>query len=373
MSTTTLGSRPEPTTSKWRTRLGNFEWKALPHLYIAPFFLLFAVVGLFPLIYTMYIATRQYNTLTGDGGVAVCGAVCGTTEQSIWGNFQWVLHQSEFWMALRNSFSIFLLSTIPQLCIALFLAWILNANLKAKTFWRMGVLLPYIIAPSAAGIIFSQIFSDKMGVINTVLQAIGMSPIAWHVSTFWSHVAIATIVNFRWIGYNTLIFLAAMQAIPNDVLEAAVIDGAGAWRTFRSVVLPMLKPTLIFVIITSTIGGLQIFDEPQMFHNGTSGYGGPNHQYLTLSLYLWDLGFNKVTIGQPNLGRAAAVAWLLFLIIVMIAVINFLLTNSASSGSHKKVSKEVRAAFAERERLEFEKAKLAGVNARAAREEGASL
>lgn len=373
MSTATIGS---PTggnaPSKWRTRLGNFEWKASPYLYIAPFFILFGIVGLFPLVYTMYIATRQYNTLTGDGGVAVCGSVCNSTDQSIWGNFQWVLHQQEFWIALRNSFSIFALSTIPQLVIALFLAWKLNANLKAKTFWRMGVLLPYIVAPSAAGIIFSQIFSDKMGVINTLLQMGGLSPIAWHGSTFWSHVAIATIVNFRWIGYNTLIFLAAMQAIPNDVLEAAVIDGAGPWRTFRSVVLPMLKPTLIFVIITSTIGGLQIFDEPQMFHNGTSGYGGPNHQYLTLSLYLWDLGFNKVTIGQPNLGRAAAVAWLLFLIIVAIAVLNFMLTKWASNGSHKKVSKAAAAAYKQQQEREFEKAKRGGVNARAAAE-GASL
>lgn len=361
----TVQAQPE-TTSKWRSRLGNFEWKASPYLYIAPFFILFTIVGLFPLLYTMYIATRQYNTLTGDGGVAVCGATCDSTTPSIWANFQWVLHQQAFWDALRNSFSIFLLSTIPQIALALFLAWILNANLKAKTFWRMGVLLPYVVAPSAAGIIFSQIFSDKMGALNALLTNIGLQPIMWHGSAFWSHVAIATIVNFRWTGYNTLIFLAAMQAIPNDVLEAAVVDGAGKWRTFRSVILPMLKPTLIFVIITSTIGGLQIFDEPQMFHNGTAGYGGPNRQYLTLSLYLWDMGFNKVTIGQPNLGRAAAVAWLLFLIIVGIAILNFLLTKWAAAGSHKKVDKAKVAEYEAKQLAEFELARRSGVNARKA-------
>ena len=161
----------------------------------------------------------------------------------------------------------------------------------------MGVLLPYIVAPSAAGIIFSQVFSDKMGAINVLLQQIGMQPIMWHGNTFWSHVAIATIVNWRYIGYNTLILLAAMQAIPRDVLEAAVVDGAGKWRTFRSVTLPMLRPTLIFVIITSTIGGLQIFDEPQMFHNGASAGGGANNQYLTVSLYLYKLGFVMLSFG----------------------------------------------------------------------------
>lgn len=364
MSTTVTA--PERT-SKWRSRLGQFEWKASPYLYVAPFFILFAIVGLFPLLYTMFIATRQYNTLTGDAGVAVCGATCGSTEPSIWANFNWVLHQQSFWYALRNSFSIFLLSSVPQICLALFLAWMLNANLKAKTFWRMGVLLPYVVAPSAAGIIFSQIFSDKMGVINTILSDIGLNPIAWHGSAFWSHVAIATIVNFRWTGYNALIFLAAMQAIPNDVLEAAVVDGAGKWRTFRSVIFPMLRPTLIFVIITSTIGGLQIFDEPQMFHNGTSGYGGPNHQYLTLSVYLWDMGSNKVTIGQPNLGRAAAVAWLLFLIIVAIAILNYFITKAMASGGRSKMSKEQAAAFAARANREFEMARSTGVSARARR------
>lgn len=357
------GNEPGASTP-WKARLGIFEWKASPYLYVAPFFILFAVVGLFPLFYTAYIATRQYNTLTGDSGVAICGATCNSNEPSIFANFAWVIHQQSFWDALRNSFSIFILSSVPQIIIALFLAWILNANLKAKTFWRMGVLLPYIVAPSAAGIIFSQIFSDKMGVINVVLTNLGMSPILWHANTFWSHVAIATIVNFRWTGYNTLIFLAALQAIPNDVLEAAVVDGAGAWRTFRSVVLPMLRPTLIFVIITSTIGGLQIFDEPQMFHNGTSGYGGPNRQYLTLSLYLWDMGFNKVTIGQPNLGRAAAVAWLLFLIIVLLAVLNFLITQRLASGGVPKASKEQLADIKAQQEAEYEKARRSGVEAR---------
>lgn len=325
----------------FKSKLGRFEWKASPYLYIAPFYLMFALVGLFPLLYTAWISTRQYNTLTGDAGVAVCGATCGTGTDTSWlGNFNWVLHQAAFWDALRNSFSIFILSSIPQIIIALWLAWILNANLKAKTFWRMGVLLPYIVAPSAAGIIFSQIFSDKMGALNVLIQSLGLDPIMWHGPGIWSHIAIATIVNFRWIGYNTLIILAAMQAVPNEMLEAAVIDGAGKFRTFWSVTLPLIRPTLVFVIITSTIGGLQIFDEPQLFHNGTSGYGGASRQYLTVSLYLWNLGFNGVTIGQPNLGRAAAVAWILFVIIVLFAILNFWLTRRLAAGGGPKKAKK---------------------------------
>ncbi|QAY71692.1 sugar ABC transporter permease [Xylanimonas protaetiae] len=322
-----------------RGRRGRFDVKVSPYLYISPFFLLFLVTGLFPLIYTAWIATRQWNTSTGDAGWAICGKLCDSTDPSWLGNFQWVLHQPDFWLALRNSFSIFLLSTIPQIICALILAAILDANLKAKTFWRMGVLLPYVIAPSAAGIIFSQVFSDNFGVINTILDGIGLEPVQWHASQLASHVAIATIVNFRWTGYNTLILLAAMQAIPRDVFEAAVVDGAGRVRQFLSVTIPMLRPTLIFVIITSTIGGLQIFDEPQMFGN-TGTPGGPDKHYLTVSLYLWDLGFNRTTIGQPNLGRAAAVAWLLFIIVVVIAILNFLITRRIASTSGAPTKKK---------------------------------
>jgi cellobiose transport system permease protein len=127
-------------------------------------------------------------------------------------------------------------------------------------------------------------------------------------------------VNFRWTGYNTLILLAAMQAIPRDYYEAATVDGAGAFRQFRSITLPSLKPTLIFVIITATIGGLQIFDEPRMFDQ--FGRGGAAQQWLTITLYLYDIGW-----GQWNFGRAAALAWILFLIILIIGLINLLVTR----------------------------------------------
>jgi len=314
-----------------RSRRGRLDVKLSPYLYIAPFFLLFALTGLFPLLFTAYIATRQWNTLTGDGGIAICGATCDNgNAASIFGNFQWVLHQPVFWIALRNSFSIFLLSTIPQLIIALILAAILDANLKAKTFWRMGVLLPYIIAPSAAGIIFAQIFSDQQGLINTLFSWLGIPTVRWHASTLASHLAIATIVNYRWIGYNTLILLAAMQAIPRDVYEASVVDGASRIRQFFSVTIPLLRPTLIFVIITSTIGGLQIFDEVQMFSEAAN-YGGSNNQFMTVSLLLWRTGFLQTTPGQPNLGRAAAIAWFLFLIVVALAILNFFITRQISS------------------------------------------
>ena len=146
--------------------------------------------------------------------------------------YVYVLTQPKFWIALRNTFSIFLLSSVPQLILAIFIAAMLDQNIRAKTFWRMGVLLPYVMAPVAVALIFSNMFGDKYGLVNTFLGDIGLPPVMWHSDAFASHIAIATMVNFRWTGYNTLILLAAMQAIPRDYYEAAAIDGAGRFRQF---------------------------------------------------------------------------------------------------------------------------------------------
>ena len=295
-------------------RLSHWDVKLSPYLYISPFFILFAIVGLFPLVYTAWVSVHEWNLIGGQGDFVGLD------------NFSTVLAQPYFWTSLRNTFSIFLLSAIPQMVAAIAIAAILDYNLRAKTFWRMGVLLPYVVAPVAVALIFNDLFGDRYGLINDVLGSIGIDPIRWHVDVIPSHLAIATMVNFRWTGYNALIFLAAMQAVPRDYYEAAIIDGASRLRTFFSITVPLLRPTIIFVIVTSTIGGLQIFDEPRMFDQ--YGQGGPARQWQTLTLYIYELGWN-----QRNFGRASAVAWLLFLIIILIAVLNFLITKRIASAS----------------------------------------
>jgi cellobiose transport system permease protein len=281
-------------------------------LYISPFFLLFALVGLFPLAYTAFVSVHDWNLIGGKGDFVGLD------------NYQRVLQQPLFWKGLRNTFSIFLLSSVPQVLIGLFLAAILDANLRAKTFWRMGVLLPYVVMPVAVGMIFNKIFADQSGMANALLAKVGLGPIAWHADVLASHVAIATMVDFRWTGYTTLILLAGMQAIPNDLYEAAVVDGAGRWRSFRSITVPSLKPTIIFVVITSTIGGLQIFDEPRVFNQ--TGNGGSDRQWMTVTMYLYELGWGA----QKSFGRASAVAWILFIIILIIGAINFKITQRIS-------------------------------------------
>lgn len=318
---------PPPPRRIGSARLSRWDLRFSPYLYISPFFLLFLVIGLFPIAYTAVISFMDWDQVRGSG------TFIGFDQ------YAYVLSQPKFWIALRNTFSIFLLSSIPQLIAAVFIAAMLDRNIRAKTFWRMGVLLPYVMAPVAVALIFSNMFGDRFGIINTLLGNIGIDAVPWHSNAFFSHIAIATMINFRWTGYNTLILLAAMQAIPREYYEAATVDGAGAVRQFFAITLPSLRQTLIFVIITSTIGGLQIFDEPRMYDQ--YGTGGANSQWLTITLYLYNIGW-----GEWNFGRAAALAWILFLIILVIGAINMVATRALvrtdTAAPDKTIRKEPR-------------------------------
>ena len=324
-------------------RRSAWDLKFSPYLYISPFFILFAITGLFPIAYTAVISFMDWDLVRNSGHFIG------------FDQYAWVLSQPKFWVALRNTFSIFLLSSVPQLILAIFIAAMLDQNIRAKTFWRMSVLIPYVMAPVAVALIFSNMFGDQYGVVNTTLQNLGLPAVPWHSDALASHVAIATMVNFRWTGYNTLILLAAMQAIPREFYEAATVDGAGKVRQFFSITLPSLKPTLIFVIITSTIGGLQIFDEPRMYDQ--YGTGGADNQWLTVTLWLYNIGW-----GEWNFGRAAALAWILFLIILIIGAINMLVTRSLvrdEGGRDQRSRRERRAqARAAKQRLAADAARL---------------
>ncbi|MFB9307760.1 cellobiose transport system permease protein [Agromyces hippuratus] len=311
----------------FRQRLSRFDVKASPYFYVSPFFILFALVGLFPLGYTLVVSMHEWDLLKGQG------AYVGLD------NFVEILGDAMFWNSIGNTISIFLLSSIPQLVVALVIAYLLDQGLRAPTFWRMSVLLPYIVTPVAVAIIFSSAFNEADGLVNNILNVFGIPDQQWKHDTFLSHIAIATMVNFRWTGYNALILLAAMQSVPRDLYESAAIDGAGAVRRFFAITIPSIRPTLIFVIITATIGGLQIFAEPRLFDVSTAGgIGGSDRQFQTTVLFMWELAFFR-----RDFGEAAAVAWLLFLLIVGVGLINFLISRRIATGGDKPTRRTRRA------------------------------
>jgi len=299
------------------TLLRRLDPKVSPYLYVAPFFVVFGTFGLFPLGYTAYVAMTDRTLL--DPTWNFIGLQ----------NFTTLIHDSYFWNALENTLGIFLISTVPQLLFALFLAHVLNTQLRARTFFRMFVLLPQVTSLVAVALIFTQLFSYDYGLINYMLSHVGIEKINWEAGRLSSWVAISVMVTWRWAGYNALIYLAAMQGIPDELYEAAAIDGAKKWKQFRHVTIPLLRPTIIFTVIVSTIGGLQLFTEPYLFEPSAQGStGGSARQYQTVVMYLYEKAFAGT---QFDFGYAAAIGWALFLLIAVISLINFLIVRRIRS------------------------------------------
>jgi cellobiose transport system permease protein len=189
--------------------------------------------------------------------------------------------------------------------------------------------LPQVTSLVAVALIFSQLFSRDYGVVNYVLGGVGMHHVDWEAGRLSSWIALSVMVTWRWTGYNALIYLAAMQGIPEELYEAAAIDGAKGWRQFRHVTVPMLRPTIIFTVIVSTIGGLQLFTEPYLFEPLKQGAtGGSARQYQTVVMYLYEKAFGST---QFDFGYAAAIGWALFLLIALFSLVNFLIVRRIRS------------------------------------------
>lgn len=285
-----------------------------PYAYVAPFFFLFAVFGLFPLLFTFYVALFDWDPIGEHTFVGL-------------DNFTRLVDDPRFWGALRNTFSIWVLSTVPQLLLALGAAHLLNhARLRASTFFRMSVLVPYITSVAATTIVFAQLFDRDYGMINWLIGLFGFDHVDFTASTLGSHVMIAVMVIWRWSGYNTLLYLAALQALPRELYDAAAVDGAGGWKQFRHITIPSLRPIIVFTVVTSTIGGLQIFTEPLLVNPAASQTCGAARQCQTLTLFLYEQGF-----GRFHFGYGAAIGVALFVMVVIVATINYLLATRIRS------------------------------------------
>ncbi|ELS53488.1 carbohydrate ABC transporter permease [Streptomyces viridochromogenes] len=302
---------PDPGRSSWRSRLYRWDMKASPYAFISPFFLVFGAFSLVPLLYTAWYSLHNVQLASLDS--------------QTWAgldNYRNLLSSDFFWNSLWVTFAIGVISTVPQLLMALGLAHLLNYKLRGSTVWRVVMLTPYATSVAAATLVFVLLYSWDGGMINWILEFFGIDPVNWRESNWGSKFAVSSIVIWRWTGYNTLIYLAAMQAIPSDLYESASLDGANRWQQFRHVTIPQLRPTILFTVVVSTIGATQLFGEPLLFGGVSGSKGGSEHQYQTLGLYMYDQGW---IIG--NLGKASAIAWTMFLILLIIGVIQMLIAR----------------------------------------------
>ncbi|GAA1988092.1 sugar ABC transporter permease [Amycolatopsis minnesotensis] len=296
---------------RWRAIGARFDARVTPFLFIAPFFVLFAVFGLYPLVRLLWMSLHHWQLIGGDEGYVGLA------------NYARLFGDPNFYNALFNTASIFLLSTVPQLFSALAIAALLNRPLRAASAWRAVMMLPNVVSVVAVALVFGQLFGRDFGVVNWVLGLFGADPVSWESHRWSSHLVIALIVMWRWTGYNALLYLAAMRSVPVELYEAAELDGASRWRTFWAVTVPSIRPTIIFTVVVATIGGLQLFAEPQLFDSsGTKGVGGNERQFQTVTMYLYEKG-----IGLLDAGYAATISWVLFVVCAVCALLNFSLVR----------------------------------------------
>jgi cellobiose transport system permease protein len=292
-----------------RSRFHRLDVRLSPYLYVLPFFLLFGLFGAFPLLYTMWVSLFDWDFLA---------------ETHTWiglDNYRRLAGDWTFWNALANTAQILVLSTVPQLVLALLLAYALNQGVRLAGFWRMSVLLPNVTGVVAVTIVFGQLFGRDYGLVNWLLGALDLGKIDWQAGEASSQVAIAVMIIWRWTGYTALIYLAAMQAVPRDLYAAAALDGASRFQQFRRITVPAIRPTIIFTVVVATIAGMQVLAEPLLFGGGALT-GGSDRQFQTLSLYLYEVGFSRWEFGY-----ASAAAWVTFVLILVVAGVNYLFVS----------------------------------------------
>ncbi|UTR11838.1 MULTISPECIES: carbohydrate ABC transporter permease [Evansella] len=270
--------------------------KTAPYIFIAPAVILFLLFTVYPVISSLILS---FQTTTG-----------GVTEFAGLDNYRRLFNDPLFYQALGNTFIILIIQVPIMLTLAVLLAVLMNsALLRMRGFFRVAFFMPAITALVAYAIVFMILLDENYGIVNYALSLVGIDPIAWLNDPFWAKVSLIIAVTWRWTGYNMVIFLAGLQGISKDLYEAASIDGAGKIRQFFSITLPQLKPIFLFTFVLSTIGTLQLFDEPFILTGG-----GPNNSTLTISLYLYLNGFRYF-----DFNYASAIAYVLVIIIAVLS------------------------------------------------------
>jgi cellobiose transport system permease protein len=273
------------------------------YLFISPFYLLFLIFGLFPIVFSLYLSFHKWG---GLGAMEFVGLK----------QFTYLLTDMVFWQSVGNTFAIWFLSAIPMLFGALVIAFLLNTPLlKFKGFYRTAFFVTNVTSIVAVTIIFKSIFGDSYGLLNYVLTTIGLDPVEWLKSEFLIKVVIASMVVWRWTGYNAIIYLAGLQGIPNTLYEAAKMDGANLVQMFFHITIPLLRPIILFTVLMTTIGSMQLFTEPQVLLGNSGGVGGSG---LTITLYMY-----KQAFGESQYGYASVVSWALFVIIALFSLLNW--------------------------------------------------
>lgn len=273
------------------------------YLFIAPFFVVFAIFGLYPILYTVFLSFQKWDGLAPLAGIGLK-------------NFQRLVSDKVFYLSLWNTFRIWLMNFLPQMGAALILSALFTFNkIKGMKFFRAAFYLPNLITAASVGLLFNLLFNGDKSVANYILTGLGVpgAPFSFFNSGPFTSGLVSYIQWWMWFGYTTVIIMAGITTIDSGVYDAALVDGATKLQTYTKITLPLIRPTLIYMTITSIIGGMQLFDVPATL---TNVQGDPRKSILTTSMYLYNQGFKN-----HNYGYASAISVGLFLLIAVLSVL----------------------------------------------------
>ena len=319
------------------------------YLFLLPNLLGFLIFFAFPLGISFYYSFTDYNLFTSpnfiafsnyakalgfgfDGSAYTTALAQGKTWFTAVGAFLQP-NDPTFWVALKNTivyaFGVLLFSIAP----AFLLAWMLNSRLRGMTFFRALIYIPVVASIVGSALVWFWIFQRESGVLNTIITAIinllnnglfkplghplAEPAIGWLVSPTWALFSLISMTSWATVGYDMVIVLAALQGIPKHLYEAATVDGASRFNTLFRIVVPLMTPTIFFLLVTNTISALQIFSEPYIMTQG-----GPANSTLTIVYYLYQKGFQRF-----QMGYGASLAWIVFALIFIVTLVQFRLSG----------------------------------------------
>ncbi len=271
-----------------------------PYTMMAPTVVIFAVFMIYPILYSFYLSFMEF---TG-----------GTYQLVGLRNYIELFKDPVFYKALFNTFFYLVIQVPVMISLALLLAVLIEQKfVRGRGFFRMAAFLPTITSLVAYALVFKVLFNTDHGLINYMISVFGGSKVQWIYSAWPARASIIISITWRWVGYNMIILLAGIQAIPTEIYESASLDGARFWQQLRYITIPAIKPIILFTTITSTIGTLQLFDEPYILTQG-----GPNYATITLGEYLYDNGFTFL-----KFGFASALGYVMVIIIGLLSWLQF--------------------------------------------------
>jgi multiple sugar transport system permease protein len=294
-STTVAGTRPKTVRLRWRA------W-AVPYLFLAPGLLLFVVFRVYPLFNGLVLSFT--NARVGRSSMAFTGT----------SNYERLLEDARFLLSLWNTLVYTVASTLPLVFLPLLLAVLLNRGLPLRALLRSAFFFPFTLSVVTVGLTWLWLLEPVVGPLNFYLRQFGVAAPAWLGDPSTAMAAIV-LTSVWWVtGYYLVIYLAALQDIPQHLYEAAAIDGASAWRSFWSITVPLLRPTFLFVIVIHIIGSFQIFGQVFVLTRG-----GPGDATRTVVQHLYETAF----VDAFHLGSASAMAWVLFVVILVFSIVQF--------------------------------------------------